>query len=65
MECAVEKRDKAMTITKKLIGTEATAKAFPYYEEKKQKAVDLIQIYKEHAAGNKATQDGPFWGAKV
>mmetsp|Transcript_16046 Transcript_16046/g.44380 ORF Transcript_16046/g.44380 Transcript_16046/m.44380 type:complete len:140 (-) Transcript_16046:226-645(-) len=59
MECLVNKRDTAYQLAVKLAGKEETEKVFPYYEDNKKKALDLIEIYKKSAAGEKS---GAFWG---
>ena len=45
-----------------LAGKDAVEKTFPYYDEKKQKALELIEIYKNNVAGGKkADKDSPLW----
>ena len=61
LECIVSKQDKAMDIAKKLAGPEACEKVFPRYEDNKKRAMELLQIYKDHAAGGKLSEDVPFW----
>jgi hypothetical protein len=59
MECLINKRDTAYQIAVKLAGKEDTEKVFPYYEDNKKKALDMIKVYKDAAAGEKS---GAFWG---
>lgn len=61
MECSVAKREVAMQSAEKLSGKESVKKAFPYYEEQKQKTLDLIEIYKNNLAGEKSSKDDAFW----
>lgn len=62
MECAVLKRDYAYSTAQNLAGKAATDRVFPKYEESKKKALDLIELYKNNAAGGKLNKDTPFWG---
>ncbi|KAL3945738.1 MAG: hypothetical protein SGBAC_000125 [Bacillariaceae sp.] len=61
MECSIAKRENAMKIAEKLAGKAAVEKVFPKYEENKQKALDLIAMYKGNAAGGNLNKD-VFWG---
>ena len=61
MECALMKKDYAYQIAESLAGKDAVAKVFPKYKDSKQKALDLIEIYKNNAAGGKLKKD-TFWG---
>jgi hypothetical protein len=61
MECAVLKRDYAYQISQNLAGKDDCEKVFPKYEENKKKALDLIELYKNNAAGGKLNKDA-FWG---
>jgi DNA-binding sugar fermentation-stimulating protein len=61
MECLINKRDQAMQVAVKLAGKDKCEKVFPYYEESKKKALDLIQVYKDNLEGGKMKKD-VFWG---
>ena len=61
MECAVAKRDIAYQTATQLAGKDSVEKVFPKYEENKKKALDLIELYKNNAAGGKLSKD-VFWG---
>lgn len=61
MKCLVNKREQAFQTAVKLAGKEATEKAFPYYEDSKKKAMDLIELYQGNVAGDKLKKDS-FWG---
>ena len=58
MECLINKRDTAYQIAVKLAGKDECEKVFPYYEDNKKKALDMIKVYKD-ASGDTS---GPFWG---
>ena len=62
LECAIQKRDAAMKIAEELAGKDGAHKVFPYYEDSRKKALDLIETYKEGVAGSKDLKDNPFWG---
>ncbi|VEU37663.1 unnamed protein product [Pseudo-nitzschia multistriata] len=59
MECLINKRDTAYQLAVKLAGKDECEKVFPYYEDNKKKALDMIGIYKHSAEGEKAST---FWG---
>lgn len=59
MECLINKRDTAYQIGVKLAGKEDCEKVFPYYEDNKKKALDIIKLYKDAASGEKSNS---FWG---
>jgi len=61
MECLINKRDKAYQMAVKLAGKEDCERVFPYYTDNKKKALDMIEVYKNAAAGEKA-KNGAFWG---
>jgi hypothetical protein len=61
MECSVKKRDYAYQIAQNLTGKETCDKVFPKYEENKNKALDLIALYKDNVEGGKLKKD-IFWG---
>jgi hypothetical protein len=61
MKCLVNKREEAMQVAIKLAGKEATTKVFPYYEDNKKKATELIELYQGNVAGDKLKKD-VFWG---
>jgi len=61
MECLVNKREKAMEVAIKLAGKEKCEKVFPYYEDSKDKAMELIDVYKSNVEGGKRKKDA-FWG---
>jgi hypothetical protein len=55
------KREVAMKSVELLAGKEGVEKHFPYYEENKQKTIDMIELYKT----KRATPDGAFWQPAV
>ena len=59
MECLINKRDTAYQLAVKLAGKDECEKVFPYYEDNKKKALDMIKVYKDAASGEKS---GAFWG---
>lgn len=59
MECLINKRETAYQMAVKLTGKEACEKVFPYYEDSKKKALDMMEIYKTNTAGEKKDV---FWG---
>mmetsp|Transcript_33265 Transcript_33265/g.37093 ORF Transcript_33265/g.37093 Transcript_33265/m.37093 type:complete len:130 (+) Transcript_33265:110-499(+) len=59
MECLINKRETAYQMAVKLTGKEACEKVFPYYEDNKKKALDMMEIYKTNTAGEKKDV---FWG---
>lgn len=59
IECLINKRETAYQTAVKLAGKEACDKVFPYYEDNKKKALDLMKIYKNNASGEKGKS---FWG---
>jgi hypothetical protein len=59
MECLISKRDIAHQIAVKLAGKEDCEKVFPYYEDNKKKALEMIKVYKDAASGEKSPG---FWG---
>mmetsp|Transcript_41390 Transcript_41390/g.99139 ORF Transcript_41390/g.99139 Transcript_41390/m.99139 type:complete len:144 (-) Transcript_41390:1288-1719(-) len=61
MKCLIEKRDVAMQTAIKLAGKDAAEKVFPYYEENKKKALELVDLYQGNVAGDKLKKD-VFWG---
>ena len=61
MECLISKRDTAYQMAVKLAGKEDCEKVLPYYEDNKKKALDMIEVYKNNLAGEKA-KNGVFWG---
>mmetsp|Transcript_15833 Transcript_15833/g.36658 ORF Transcript_15833/g.36658 Transcript_15833/m.36658 type:complete len:101 (-) Transcript_15833:293-595(-) len=58
LECLFSKRETAYQLAVKLAGKEQCEKVFPYYEDNKKKALDMIKVYKDASAEN----SGPFWG---
>lgn len=58
LECLITKRETAYQMAVKLAGKEVTEKVFPYYEDNKKKALDLMEIYKKDAAADK---NKVFW----
>jgi len=59
MECLINKRETAYQMAVKLTGKEACEKVFPYYEDNKKKALDMMDIYKSNATVEKKDV---FWG---
>jgi hypothetical protein len=59
MECLINKRETAYQTAVKLAGKEACERVFPYYEDNKKKALDMMEVYKHDAAGEKKDV---FWG---
>lgn len=59
MECLINKRETAYQTAVKLAGKEACERVFPYYEDNKKKALDMMDVYKHDAAGEKKDV---FWG---
>ena len=59
MECLINKRETAYQTAVKLAGKEACERIFPYYEDNKKKALDMMEVYKHDAAGEKKDV---FWG---
>ena len=45
----------------KLAGKDAAEKVFPYYEDNKKKALELVDLYQGNVAGDKLKKD-VFWG---
>ena len=60
MECLIDKREQAMQVAIQLAGKEKCDAVFPYYEENKKQAMELLQIYKNNSGG--AEKKGAFWG---
>jgi hypothetical protein len=58
MECLINKREQAMQVAIQLAGKEKCDTVFPYYEDNKKKAMELLQIYKENSSSEKK---GGFW----
>ena len=60
MECMLQKREQAFQLAVKLAGKEKVDTVLPYYEESRNKAMELINVYKS-SDGGKAKKD-TFWG---
>jgi hypothetical protein len=61
MECMLQKREEAYQLAVKLAGKEKVDTVLPYYEENRNKAMDLINVYKSNVEGEKPKKD-VFWG---
>jgi hypothetical protein len=61
LECAVAKREYAYQTAVELSGKSAVDATLPNYEESMKKAADLIDLYKNNAAGGKSKKE-VFWG---
>jgi hypothetical protein len=61
MECLINKREQAMQVAVKLAGQEKCDTVFPYYEDSKKKALELIDVYRKNVEGGKMKKD-VFWG---
>ena len=61
LTCLMSKREVAMKSVELLAGKDAVEKNFPYYEENKQKTLEMIELYKS----KRATPDGAFWQPAV
>ncbi|KAL3904324.1 MAG: hypothetical protein SGARI_004975 [Bacillariaceae sp.] len=62
MECMLNKREQAMQLATKLAGKEQCEKVFPYYEDSKNKAMELINVYKGSVEGGSSAKKDVFWG---
>lgn len=60
MECMLQKREEAYQLAVKLAGKEKVDTVLPYYEDSRNKAMELINVYKSNEGG-KAKKD-VFWG---
>ncbi|KAG7364857.1 hypothetical protein IV203_038060 [Nitzschia inconspicua] len=58
MECLINKREQAMQVAIQLAGKEKCDVVFPYYEDNKKKALELLEIYKKSSGEKKDV----FWG---
>lgn len=59
MECLINKREQAMQTAIQLAGKEKCDTVFPYYEDNKKKALELLEIYKN---GSSTEKKDAFWG---
>ena len=50
-----------MEVAVKLAGQDKCNTVFPYYEDSKKKAIDLLDVYKKNIEGGKMKKD-IFWG---
>jgi hypothetical protein len=58
MECLFNKQEYAMQVAVQLAGKEKCDTVFPYYEDNKKKAFELLEIYKNSHGEKKDV----FWG---
>ena len=61
MECMLQKREEAYQLAVKLAGKNKVDTVLPYYEESRNKAMELINVYKS-TDGGKAAKKDTFWG---
>jgi hypothetical protein len=60
VECLFNKQEQAMQIAVQLAGKEKCDTVFPYYEDNKKKAMELLEVYKNSRGIEK--NDDVFWG---
>jgi hypothetical protein len=58
MECLFNKREQAMQIAVQLAGKEKCDTVFPYYDDSRKKALELLELYKNSREEKKDV----FWG---
>eukprot|EP00525_Craspedostauros_australis_P010356 CAMPEP_0198134620 /NCGR_PEP_ID=MMETSP1442-20131203/60168_1 /TAXON_ID= /ORGANISM="Craspedostauros australis, Strain CCMP3328" /LENGTH=113 /DNA_ID=CAMNT_0043795765 /DNA_START=599 /DNA_END=940 /DNA_ORIENTATION=- len=63
IECVAKRRESAVAIATSLVGKDKVEKVLPYFEEHKEKTLDLVRIYKENAG--KGGDGEQFWQPAV